>query len=89
MTFDIDDNGTGVPEDELPRLFSLFASSKGARGTGLGLAVSRKIIDEHGGEIQVENRPGAGCRFRLTWPLEATLEEAGTESGSAPGEPET
>jgi two-component system NtrC family sensor kinase len=86
---DIDDNGTGVPEDELPRLFSLFASSKGARGTGLGLAVSRKIIDEHGGEIQVENRPGAGCRFRLTWPLEATLEEAGTESGSAPGEPET
>ena len=86
---DIDDNGTGVPEDELPRLFSLFASSKGARGTGLGLAVSRKIIDEHGGEIQVENRPGAGCRFRLTWPLEATLEEAGTESGSAPEEPET
>ena len=81
---DIDDNGTGVPEDELPRLFSLFASSKGARGTGLGLAVSRKIIDEHGGEIQVENRPGDGCRFRLAWPIVATLEEPATESGPAP-----
>jgi len=68
---DIDDNGPGIPEDEVPRLFHLFASSKGARGTGLGLAVSRKIIDEHGGEIQVENRPGAGCRFRLTWPVVA------------------
>ena len=68
---DIDDNGPGIPDDEVPRLFHLFASSKGARGTGLGLAVSRKIIDEHGGEIQVENRPGAGCRFRLTWPVDA------------------
>ncbi|HCD00064.1 MAG TPA: histidine kinase [Planctomycetaceae bacterium] len=73
---DIDDNGPGVPEDELPRLFSLFASTKGARGTGLGLAVSRKIIGEHGGEIQVENRPGTGCRFRLTWPVKAVLDEA-------------
>lgn len=77
---DIDDNGNGIPEDDLPRLFSLFASSKGARGTGLGLAVSRKIIDEHGGEIQVENRPGSGCRFRLTWPIEAFTDEADTGS---------
>ena len=73
---DIDDNGPGIPEDELPRLFSLFASTKGARGTGLGLAVSRKIVGEHGGEIQVENRPGAGCRFRLTWPVDAVSDEA-------------
>ncbi|MFP6766793.1 MAG: ATP-binding protein [Planctomycetaceae bacterium] len=68
---DVEDNGTGVPEAEMPRLFTIFESSKGARGTGLGLAVSRKIIGEHGGEIQVENSPGAGCRFRLTWPLRA------------------
>ena len=82
---DIDDNGTGIPEEELPRLFNLFASTKGARGTGLGLAVSRKIIVEHGGEIQVENRPGAGCRFRLTWPLEATVDESDTQSDSGSG----
>ena len=82
---DIDDNGPGIPEDELPRLFSLFASTKGGRGTGLGLAVSRKIIGEHGGEIQVENRPGAGCRFRLTWPMDAALDEAAGESDSEAG----
>lgn len=75
---DIDDNGPGIPEEEMPRLFNLFASTKGARGTGLGLAVSRKIIGEHGGEIQVENRPGAGCRFRLTWPLDAVADATGT-----------
>ena len=73
---DVDDNGGGVAEDDLPRLFSLFASTKGARGTGLGLAVSRKIIGEHGGEIQVENRPGDGCRFRLTWPAENNSDSA-------------
>ena len=77
---DIDDNGPGIPEEEMPRLFNLFASTKGARGTGLGLAVSRKIIGEHGGEIQVENRPGAGCRFRLTWPLDAVADATGSET---------
>ena len=77
--------GPGVHEDELPRLFSLFASTKGARGTGLGLAVSRKIIGEHGGEIQVENRPGAGCRFRLTWPVKAVLDEAADGDDNEPG----
>ncbi len=80
---DIEDNGTGVAEHEMPRLFAIFESSKGARGTGLGLAVSQKIIGEHGGEIQVENCPGAGCRFRLTWPLQAA------EATSAADEPPT
>lgn len=63
------DNGPGIPEEELPRLFSLFESTKGARGTGLGLAVSQKILREHGGEISVESAPGQGTRFRLAWPL--------------------
>lgn len=63
------DNGPGIPEEELPRLFSLFESTKGARGTGLGLAVSQKILREHGGEISVESAPGEGTRFRLSWPL--------------------
>jgi signal transduction histidine kinase len=63
------DNGPGIPEEELPRLFSLFESTKGARGTGLGLAVSQKILREHGGDISVESAPGQGTRFRLAWPL--------------------
>lgn len=63
------DNGPGIPEEELPRLFNLFESTKGARGTGLGLAVSQKILREHGGDISVESAPGEGTRFRLSWPL--------------------
>ncbi|MEX0726567.1 MAG: ATP-binding protein [Planctomycetaceae bacterium] len=64
----VTDNGPGIPEDQLPRIFNAFESTKGARGTGLGLAVSRKIIMEHGGRITVDSKPGSGCRFTLTWP---------------------
>jgi signal transduction histidine kinase len=64
----ITDNGPGIPADQLPRIFNVFESTKGARGTGLGLAVSQKIIREHGGDIRVETKPGFGCRFVLNWP---------------------
>lgn len=64
----VSDNGPGIAPEQLPRLFNIFESTKGARGTGLGLAVSQKILREHGGEISVESRPGAGSRFILSWP---------------------
>lgn len=64
----VSDNGPGIAPEQLPRLFNVFESTKGARGTGLGLAVSQKILREHGGEISVESRPGAGSRFVLSWP---------------------
>jgi len=64
----VTDNGTGIPEDQLGRIFNIFESTKGARGTGLGLAVSQKILREHGGDITVETKPGFGCRFVLSWP---------------------
>ena len=53
------DNGTGIPESMLSRLFTPFATSK-AQGTGLGLAVSRRIVEAHGGRIEIRNRPGGG-----------------------------
>jgi two-component system, NtrC family, sensor kinase len=62
------DNGPGIPPEQLAHIFIPFESSKGARGTGLGLAVSRKIIREHGGDISVFSTPDRGCRFRLAWP---------------------
>jgi signal transduction histidine kinase len=80
LFIEVVDNGPGIPEDDLPRLFNLFESSKGARGTGLGLAVSRKILREHGGDIIVESHTGQGCRFRLSWPL---LDEARIRADSA------
>ena len=64
----VSDNGPGIVEDQLQRIFNVFESTKGARGTGLGLAVSQKIIREHGGDITVESRLGEGSRFVLAWP---------------------
>ena len=62
------DNGPGIPATQIPTLFNAFESTKGASGTGLGLAVSRKIIREHGGEILVDSAPEQGTSFTLTWP---------------------
>ena len=65
---EVADNGPGIPADQMESIFNIFESTKGARGTGLGLAVSQKIIREHGGEVVVESSPGNGCCFRLAWP---------------------
>jgi two-component system NtrC family sensor kinase len=68
LMVEVADNGPGIPADELPRLFNVFESTKGARGTGLGLAVSQKILREHGGELNVESLPGEGATFVMSWP---------------------
>jgi len=68
LHIDIQDNGPGIPPEQLPQIFNLFASTKGTRGTGLGLAVSQKIIREHNGRIEVQSEPGEGSRFTLIWP---------------------
>jgi len=64
----ISDNGPGIPEDQINKIFNLFESTKGSRGTGIGLAVSQKIIREHGGEISIESEAGKGSRFTLSVP---------------------
>lgn len=64
----IADNGVGIAPDRLSKIFSIFESSKGNRGTGLGLAVSQKILHEHGGEIRVESQLGEGSTFILEFP---------------------
>lgn len=64
----VSDNGPGIPEDQRAAIFNVFESSKGSRGTGIGLPVSRKILREHGGRIRVEGGPGEGTRFVLSWP---------------------
>jgi len=64
----VEDNGTGIDADNLKQIFNPFFSSKGARGTGLGLAVSQKILKEHGGQIHVESHPGEGSHFTLEIP---------------------
>jgi signal transduction histidine kinase len=63
----IRDTGGGIPDNLLPRLFEPFATTK-ERGTGLGLAVSRRIVEEHAGRICACNRPDGGAEFKLEIP---------------------
>jgi signal transduction histidine kinase len=67
----VKDNGVGIASEQLDDLFKPFVSNKGSRGTGLGLAVSRKILREHGGDILVRSTPNVGSTFTLRLPIRA------------------
>jgi PAS domain S-box-containing protein len=71
LDFVIEDNGIGMDRETLDKIFTLFFSSKGVSGTGLGLFISNKIVDKHGGAIDVTSEPGKGTSFRVRLPLEA------------------
>ena len=73
IKFEISDNGVGMDRDVLTKLFTSFFSTKGHRGTGLGLMVTRKLIEEHRGTIDVRSRVGEGTVFtvRLPYSVEA------------------
>jgi two-component system NtrC family sensor kinase len=73
----VEDTGSGIPPDALTHIFEPFFTSKGARGTGLGLAVSWGIIESHEGTIEVQSELGRGTRFTLRLPL-ATRNGAGS-----------
>jgi signal transduction histidine kinase len=66
---EVEDSGPGIPADSLEAIFLPFISTKGAKGTGLGLPVCRKVFREHGGDVTVRSTPGAGSVFRLRLPF--------------------
>ena len=68
VTVKIDDTGPGIPVAMRERLFEPFATSRKS-GLGLGLALSRQTVLEHGGDLWVEDADGAGAHFRLRLPL--------------------
>ena len=68
VRFDIFDNGPGMGKEDVKKIFKLFYSSKGSRGTGLGLFVTEKIIKKHGGSISVKSDPGHGAHFQIRIP---------------------
>jgi two-component system, NtrC family, sensor kinase len=73
----IRDSGAGIPQDKLANIFEPFFTTKDfGKGTGLGLAVSREIVRQHGGEISVASPPGSGAVFTLTFPIITTSEPA-------------
>ncbi len=65
----VSDNGYGIDEENLRNIFKVFFSTKGSKGTGLGLAVTQKIISEHGGYINVESELNKGTKFTIRLPV--------------------
>jgi nitrogen fixation/metabolism regulation signal transduction histidine kinase len=64
----IADNGPGFPVELLPRIFEPYVTTK-ARGTGLGLPIVKKIVEEHQGSIEISNAPDGGARIDIRLPL--------------------
>jgi signal transduction histidine kinase len=67
VLLEIEDDGPGIPEEKMDSIFQVFYSSKPG-GTGLGLPIAQRVVEGHGGRIQVESRPGSGTRFTLVFP---------------------
>ena len=69
VCMDVIDNGSGMSDEVKATLFSAFFSTKGPKGTGLGLLVTRKLVEEHGGTIDVDSQPGQGTTFTIRLPF--------------------
>jgi two-component system NtrC family sensor kinase len=84
MIIDVIDNGVGIPPNLMSHMFELFHSTKGNRGTGLGLAVAKKIIDEHDGSVTVKSKQGEGTTFTIRLPVySATMSDPSHTHGPA------
>jgi PAS domain S-box-containing protein len=68
IIFEVVDNGVGMDRKTRENLFTLFFSSKGTKGTGLGLFIAKKIIQQHGGEIKVDSTSAQGSHFTIKMP---------------------
>ncbi len=68
VEYQVVDNGCGMDEGTRAKIFRSFFSTKGSRGTGLGLMITKKIVDEHGGAIEVESKKGKGSKFSIRLP---------------------
>ena len=77
--FEVQDTGSGIPQDVLPRIFDPFYTTKPVgKGTGLGLSLSYGIIQKHTGHIEVHTEPGLGTTFRVTLPVVQVAQPATT-----------
>ncbi|MFO0865611.1 MAG: ATP-binding protein [Gemmataceae bacterium] len=72
-TITVEDNGVGIRPERIKEIFKPFVSTKGSRGTGLGLPVSQKILREHGGDLLVQSQLDIGSRFTLLIPLKSPI----------------
>lgn len=99
ISFEVKDNGIGMDRETRESLFTLFFSSKGSKGTGLGLFIADRIIGQHDGRITVESQPGRGSSFKICVPrriaettsgqLEDKIRENNTYETDRPRNPKT
>lgn len=68
VEYQIADNGCGLDDNTKEKIFRAFFSTKGSKGTGLGLMITKKIVTEHGGEIELDSKPGEGTVFTIRLP---------------------
>jgi signal transduction histidine kinase len=73
IKFEVSDNGVGMDKEVLRQLFTSFFSTKGHRGTGLGLMVTRKLIEEHNGTIEVNSQLDKGTVFTIRLPYKVNM----------------
>ncbi|HUV12123.1 MAG TPA: PAS domain S-box protein [Acidobacteriota bacterium] len=69
VSVEVIDNGEGIPEEVRAKLFTPFFSTKKKKGTGMGLALTARVVSSHGGKIIVESEPGQGAAFRVLLPI--------------------
>jgi signal transduction histidine kinase len=69
VQFFVHDNGRGIETERLPTIFGRFTGDPASGGSGLGLALVRRLVESQGGQVSVESRLGAGTTFRFTLPI--------------------
>lgn len=69
----ISDTGEGIPPDIMKKIFEPFFTTKKSKGTGLGLSIVHRIVDNHGGKIDVKSKPGKGAVFTIRFPVKNKL----------------
>lgn len=86
VLLEIEDNGLGMDAETRDKIFTLFFSSKGRKGTGLGLFISNQVVEQHGGAIDVDSEPGRGSTFTIRLPrvLPASVKEPGGKESDGP-----
>jgi two-component system NtrC family sensor kinase len=84
VQLEVQDDGIGIREEILPNLFEPFFTTKeGGHGVGLGLAISKGIVERHRGRIDVESKPGEGTKFTVSLPVDMYAEVAAAPAAAA------
>src|SRR6185437_14365124 len=87
VVVEVSDSGTGMDEETRKRCLEPFFSTKGKRGTGLGLAMVYGVLKRHEGTIDIQTEPGKGTTFQLKFPIRASLQKNSDENSSKPVTP--